>query len=121
MPTPTYPNLRHIRLFVACAETGSLTSAATALGITQPAASQALRRLEKHLDTGLVERDTMTLTAEGRIALQSATTIPSSIPCDRAILFTAFTTLLPRSGAAVTKGWSFSSGCFLHIQSVIKC
>ena len=70
MPTPTHPNLRHIRLFVACAETGSLTSAAATLGITQPAASQALRRLEELLNTALVERDGMALTAEGKIALQ---------------------------------------------------
>ncbi|MBB3589705.1 DNA-binding transcriptional LysR family regulator [Rhizobium sp. BK529] len=70
MPTPTHPNLRHIRLFVACAETGSLTSAAGTLGITQPAASQALRRLEEFLDAPLIARDAMALTAEGTIALQ---------------------------------------------------
>lgn len=67
MPTPNHPNIRHIRLFVACAETGSLTSAAAILGITQPAASQALRRLEELLDATLVERDAMMLTAEGEI------------------------------------------------------
>lgn len=70
MPTPIHPNIRHIRLFVACAETGSLTSAAATLGITQPAASQALRRLEQLLDAALIERDGMALTAEGKIALQ---------------------------------------------------
>lgn len=70
MPTPNHPNIRHIRLFVACAETGSLTSAAAILGITQPAASQALRRLEALLDATLVERDAMMLTAEGKIAQQ---------------------------------------------------
>ena len=59
MPTPTHPNLRHIRLFVACAETGSLTSAAGTLGITQPAASQALRRLEEFLDAPLIARAAM--------------------------------------------------------------
>jgi len=70
MPTPNHPNIRHIRLFVACAETGSLTSAAAVLGMTQPAASQALRRLEELLDATLVERDAMMLTAEGKIAQQ---------------------------------------------------
>ncbi len=70
MPTPNHPNIRHIRLFVACAETGSLTSAAAVLGITQPAASQALRRLEELLDATLVERDAMMLTAEGKVAQQ---------------------------------------------------
>jgi LysR family transcriptional regulator, regulator for genes of the gallate degradation pathway len=70
MSTPNHANLRHIRLFVACAETGSLTSAAAILGITQPAASQALRRLEELLDTNLVERNGMVLTGEGKLALQ---------------------------------------------------
>ncbi|QWW66998.1 LysR family transcriptional regulator [Rhizobium sp. WYJ-E13] len=70
MPTPLHPNLRHIRLFVACAETGSLTSAAITLGITQPAASQALRRLEELLNATLIERDTMALTAEGKVVLK---------------------------------------------------
>ena len=69
MSKPIHPNLRHIRLFTACAETSSLTSAASALGITQPAASQALRRLEELLDATLIERDTMALTAEGKIVL----------------------------------------------------
>ncbi len=70
MTTPTHPSLRHIRLFVACSDTGSLTSAAATLGITQPAASQALRRLEERLDATLVERDGMMPTQEGEIALR---------------------------------------------------
>lgn len=63
------PNLRHIRLFVAFAEGGSLTAAAAALGITQPAASQAIRSLERALDATLIERSGMTLSAEGESVL----------------------------------------------------
>lgn len=64
------PNLRHIRLFIACADYGSMTAAATKLGITQPAASQALKRLEQTMGATLVERQGMMLSAEGQLALR---------------------------------------------------
>lgn len=66
---PALPNLRHIRLFVAFADRGSLTAAADALGITQPAASQAIHALETALGASLITRADMTLTAEGEAAL----------------------------------------------------
>ena len=70
MPKPsTLPNLRHIRLFVAFADKGSLTAAADALRITQPAASQAIHALESALGASLITRADMTLTPEGEVAL----------------------------------------------------
>jgi LysR family transcriptional regulator of gallate degradation len=70
MPKPSaLPNLRHIRLFVAFADKGSLTAAADTLRITQPAASQALHALEAALGASLITRADMTLTPEGELAL----------------------------------------------------
>lgn len=66
---PALPNLRHVRLFVAFADKGSLTAAADALGITQPAASQAIHALESTLGASLITRADMTLTPEGVAAL----------------------------------------------------
>lgn len=66
---PALPNLRHIRLFVAFADKGSLTAAADALGITQPAASQAIHALEAALGATLITRADMTATEEGETAL----------------------------------------------------
>lgn len=43
----TYPNLRHARLYCACLSLGSVTRAAEVIGVSQPAASQALARLEE--------------------------------------------------------------------------
>jgi LysR family transcriptional regulator of gallate degradation len=63
------PNLRHLRLFMAFADGGSLTAAAEALSITQPAASQAIRSLERSLDVALIDRNGMEMTDEGRIVL----------------------------------------------------
>lgn len=65
----TLPNLRHIRLFVAFADKGSLTAAADTLGITQPAASQAIHALETALGATLINRADMTPTAEGDAVL----------------------------------------------------
>jgi DNA-binding transcriptional LysR family regulator len=45
-----------LRAFLATVRAGSITRAAAALGLTQPAVSQRLQRLERSLGTQLVER-----------------------------------------------------------------
>ncbi len=63
MDTPT---LRQLRTFVATVERGSVTQAARALHLTQPAASQQLRELERILGARLLDR------AEGRVVPTAA-------------------------------------------------
>jgi len=53
---PPIPTLRQLRSLIAAADTGSLSAAARALQITQPAASQQLRELERALSVRLLER-----------------------------------------------------------------
>lgn len=59
--------LRHLRAFLAIAEEGSVTRAASRLRLTQPVVSRTLAALEKHLGARLVDRSThhLALTAEG--------------------------------------------------------
>jgi LysR family transcriptional regulator, regulator for genes of the gallate degradation pathway len=49
-------NLRHLRAIAAIARLGSVSAAAQAVSITQPAITQGLAKLEKQLETVLFER-----------------------------------------------------------------
>lgn len=49
--------LRHLRIIRAIAESGSLSKAATQLGVAQPALTAQLKRLERALGGALFERD----------------------------------------------------------------
>ena len=49
--------LRHLKVVVAIAETGSVTKAASALGLAQPALTAQLQRIERTLGGPLFERD----------------------------------------------------------------
>ncbi|SEA80154.1 regulatory helix-turn-helix protein, lysR family [Pelagibacterium halotolerans] len=50
-------NLRHLRLMLAVAQTGSVTKAAQMCNISQPAVTQALKKLEAHFGVPLFDRN----------------------------------------------------------------
>lgn len=56
MMKATRLNLRHLRAMTAIARLGSMTAAAQAISITQPALTQALAKLEAQLDQRLFDR-----------------------------------------------------------------
>lgn len=61
--------LRALEVFLAVADSGSMTAAARSLGITQSAVSQLLQQLEAELDKALVDRSVrpLTLTTAGSV------------------------------------------------------
>ncbi len=63
-----------IKLFLRVAETGQISQAARALGLSQPSASRFLKRLEDLLGTKLVDRSPqgLSLTQAGRDFLAPA-------------------------------------------------
>ena len=68
------PSLRQLRTFLAVVQTGGVTAAAQALGLTQPAASQQLRELERAMGLRLLERVSgrSVPTAAGRALIEPA-------------------------------------------------
>lgn len=60
--------LRHLEIFLAVAETGSMRKAAETLYISQPTVSGAIREIEQHYDVLLFERlsQRLYITPEGR-------------------------------------------------------
>ncbi|AMO24020.1 LysR family transcriptional regulator [Ramlibacter solisilvae] len=67
-------DLKHLRYFVAVAETGHITRAAQRLGMQQPPLSQQIRALEESLGTALFHRHPkgVTLTDSGQLLLEDS-------------------------------------------------
>lgn len=72
--------LRHLRYFVAVAESGSMTKAAQRLGIQQPPLGQQIRALEAELKVQLFERapKRIALSVAGQVFLEDARHILAS-------------------------------------------
>jgi DNA-binding transcriptional LysR family regulator len=84
MTPPNAPDdrlLTGVGVLVAVVEAGSFIRAAEALGITQPAVSRAIARLETRIGVRLLDRTTrsVTLTAEGRRLYEETRPLLSSI------------------------------------------
>ena len=66
---PGFPNIRHIRVFLEALRAGSVSVAADRCHLSQPAATQAISRLEADLGTALLVRRSRAFapTASGRL------------------------------------------------------
>jgi DNA-binding transcriptional LysR family regulator len=79
--TPLAIELRHLRYFVAVADTGSFTHAAERMFIAQPTMSQQIRRLEEFVGTRLLQRrrEGLQLTKAGAVLLDASRTVLSLV------------------------------------------
>jgi DNA-binding transcriptional LysR family regulator len=70
-------SLRHFRIFVATAETGQVSKAATILFTSQPVITEAIKALEAEIGVKLFERHAkgVTLTSEGTVFLRHARSV----------------------------------------------
>jgi molybdate transport repressor ModE-like protein len=94
---PRALDVQALRLMRAIADHGSLTAAAAAIGSSQPAVSQHVRRLERRLGTALLERAGrgVRLTEAGRVLAHHGATVTAAVGAAAAELL-SLTTL--RSG-----------------------
>ena len=58
---PGFPNIRHMRVFLEAAASGSVSVAADRCALSQPAATQAIKRLETDFGTDLLVRRARTI------------------------------------------------------------
>ncbi|MDF1489288.1 LysR family transcriptional regulator [Tessaracoccus caeni] len=74
-------DVQSLRVLKAIADRGSLTAAAEALGFSQPAVSQQLKRLERRIKLPVVERigRTVRLTEAGRILARHAPAVTTAL------------------------------------------
>jgi molybdate transport repressor ModE-like protein len=70
-----------LRVLQAISEHGTLTAAAAALGTSQPAVSQHVRRMERRLGTALLDRTgrTVRLTEAGRVLARHGQTVGAAV------------------------------------------
>ncbi|TPG57380.1 LysR family transcriptional regulator [Roseomonas nepalensis] len=81
------PSLRQLRTFLSVVQTGGVTAAAQMLGLTQPAASQQLRELERAMGVRLLERVSgrSVPTAAGRALIEPARRAQAAVEDARAV------------------------------------
>lgn len=74
-------DVQSLRIVKAIADEGSITAAAAALGYSQPAVSQQLKRLETRLGVALVERvgRSVRLTEAGRVLARHAPAVTTAL------------------------------------------
>ncbi|MGZ9811467.1 LysR family transcriptional regulator [Pseudoroseicyclus sp. H15] len=91
-------NLRHLRLFLAVAEAGSATGAAMQQGVSQPAVTQALAKLETAAGARLFERG-----AEGLSLTPAGTLLAARVRRALGRLDTALAEIAPRLRLTATQ------------------
>lgn len=110
-----YPNLRHIRIFHASVRFNSLSKAAEAIHLSQPAASQAVAKLERQFGGSLLERHGSGVVATPRGAILARR-------CQRVLdLLRAAGTYLarqPRAGKRVAQDLMEVQATIAHLQAL---
>lgn len=90
-------NLRHLRAFLAVFDQGSITRAAEMCHVSQPAVTQAVRKLERQAEVALFQR-----TNHGLFATEAGTVLAQRVRSAFALLDPAFAELAPRLRATAT-------------------
>lgn len=90
-------NLRHLRVFIAVADHGSITRAAEQCYVSQPAVTQAIRKMESLAETPLFQR-----TQQGLFATDAGGIMAARVRRALGLLDPVLTDLAPRLRATAT-------------------
>lgn len=98
--------IRHLRIFIMVAESGSMTMAAKLLFISQPSVSQAIREIEENYGVKLFERlsKKLYITESGQLLLEYARHIVKSFDEMEVELKNTGKSIRLRIGATITVG-----------------
>lgn len=102
--------IRHLRIFIAVADTGKMSTAAALFYISQPTVSQTIKELEKHYEVLLFDRISKKLyiTGAGKNLLSYARMVVSQFDELEDNMFTGFSEKI-RVGATITVGYCILS------------
>lgn len=114
-------NLQSLKAFLAVGATGSMTAAATRLGLTQSAVSQAIRQLEEALGTVIVDRShrPLALTSAGQVLQRHAKPIVDDADALPGIVRQAGSSKLPELKVGVVDSFAATAGPEL-IKALLK-
>lgn len=101
--------IRHLKVFIAVCEAGSITKAAEALHIAQPSVSQTVAELEKYYRVILFDRinQRLVLTEQGRILLAKAKEVIAGFDEFESLASLSDKNPSVRIGASLTAGRTF--------------
>jgi DNA-binding transcriptional LysR family regulator len=110
--------LQHLKIFIAVCREGGVTLAAEKLYISQPAASQAIRELERHYGVKLFDRGgrRLSITPAGERMFREALNIVSGLDEMEAALRNWETAGKIRIGSSITIGTELLPGLVKRLQ-----
>lgn len=111
--------IRHLRIFVAVAETGKMSAAAERCFLSQPTVSQAIRELEEHYQVRLFERlsKRLHITAAGEQLLVYANSVLSQFDVMEDNMADLCSASQLRIGASITVGATLLSPILKELKA----
>ena len=110
--------IRHLSIFTAVAEYGTMCAAAEHLYLTQPTVSQAIRELEKHYQCLLFERlgKKLYLTEQGKLLLSQAPELISRFSELDQLMMNQGQTATLKLGSTLTVGTCLTPSVILELE-----
>ena len=113
--------IRHLNIFLAVAEYGTMSAAAEHLYLSQPTVSQAVRELEQHYHCLLFERlgKKLYLTDQGRLLLEKSQEVVMQFRKLEEIMWNQGQTPVLKLGSTLTVGTCLTPKIILELEQAV--